>query len=224
MICFFTLGQFECWTSRGGSRGALWQGMSVKWQRLFNMRHLHFSVTHPTLGTPGLGFIGYAIAGGVMFWKLGEQENSMPRRFFLGRCLCGLALQLQQQIVLAAPKFNLSNALSALSPVSPTGEIVGLRLEGSVGGSGILLIVCHRDNDGCHSWASRIFMKFKHFEIFAFKECRVMKIAHFYEKWILRQSGTGIMKLLCKCRVCKISLCLCARANCLPIFPRKSYP
>jgi len=41
--------------------------------------------------------------------------------------------------------------VSALSPVSPTGEIVGLRLEGSVGGSGILLIVCHRDNDGCHS-------------------------------------------------------------------------
>lgn len=80
-----------------------------------------------------------------------NRENSMPRRFFLGRCLCGLALQLQQQIVLAAPKFNLSNALSALSPVSPTGEIVGLRLEGSVGGSGILLIVCHRDNDGCHS-------------------------------------------------------------------------
>lgn len=85
MICFFTLGQFECWTSRGGSRGALWQGMSVKWQRLFNMRHLHFSVTHPTLGTPGLGFIGYAIAGGVMFWKLGEQGKLDATEVFPGK-------------------------------------------------------------------------------------------------------------------------------------------
>jgi len=88
-----------------------------------------------------------------MFWELGTSGTRELGVWewvwgFLGRCLCGLTLQRQQQIALAAQKFNLSNALYALSLVYQWGKL----WERGESQSGILLIVCHHDDDdGCHS-------------------------------------------------------------------------
>lgn len=87
-----------------------------------------------------------------MFWKLGEQGKLDATEVFPGKVSLRSGPPAAAADCVGSAKVQFKQCtFCTFAGFANWGNCGAAAGRGSVGGSGILLIVCHRDNDGCHS-------------------------------------------------------------------------